>query len=125
MHEYSLMEDVVASLQKSLEREGVSTVGAVKEIVLRIGALDIHSEASFKQAFEVLTKNTLLEGAQLQLEIVPAQYKCRKCGYTGTVGVGDADGHQAEPVVECAQCGEPCIVTGGRGIHPIDVVVED
>ncbi len=125
MHEYSLMEDVVASLQKSLEREGISRPGAVKEIVLRIGALDIHSEASFKQAFDVLTKDTPLAGAQLQLEIVPAQYTCRKCGYNGSVGVGDADGHQAEPVVECAKCGEPCIVSGGRGIHPIDIIVED
>lgn len=125
VHEYSLMEDVVASLTASLEREGITRQGTVKEIVLRIGALDIHSEASFRQAFEVLAQGTLLEGARLNVEIIPAQYQCPACGYDGRVGVGDADGHQAEPVVECAQCGHPCIVTGGRGIQPVDVVVEE
>ncbi|MCX7625667.1 MAG: hydrogenase maturation nickel metallochaperone HypA, partial [Candidatus Sumerlaeaceae bacterium] len=113
MHEYSLMQDVVASLTASLEREGITRKGAVKEIILRIGALDIHSEASFRQAFEVLTQSTLLEGAQLKVEIMPAQYKCQACGYEGRVGVGDADGHLAEPVIECAHCGHPCVVTGG------------
>ncbi len=125
MHEYSLMEDVVSSLNETLLREGITRAGAVKEIVLRIGALDIHSEESFRQAFEVLVKGTPLEGTELKLEIVPAQYRCRACGYEGKVGVGDADGHQAEPVVECAQCGQPCVVTGGRGIHPIDLIVEE
>jgi hydrogenase nickel incorporation protein HypA/HybF len=125
MHEFSLMEDVIASLVESLRKEGISKAGAVKEVVLRIGALDIHSEASFKQAFEVQVKGTLLEGAQLQLEIVPARYVCSQCGFEAQVGVGEADGHQVEPVVECERCGAPCPVTGGRGIHPIDLVVEE
>lgn len=125
MHEYSLMEDVVSSLQQSLQREGITKAGCVKEIVLRIGALDIHSEESFRQAFDVLTKGTLIEGARLQLEIVPAMYRCRACGHEAQIGVGEADGHQVEPVVECESCGQPCVVTGGRGMHPVDVVVED
>jgi len=119
------MEDVVSNLLESLRREGITRAGAVKEIVLRIGALDIHSEQSFKQAYEILVKGTLLEGSQLQLEIIPATYKCQACGYEGTVGVGEADGHQVEPVIECSRCGQPCVVIGGRGMHAIDLVVED
>lgn len=125
MHEYSLMEDVVGTLLESLRREGITAAGAVKEVVMRIGALDIHSEASFVQAFEVQTRGTALEGARLVLEIVPARYRCGACGHEAEVGVGAADGHQAEPVVECSRCGAACVVTGGRGVQPIDLVVED
>ncbi|MCX7963726.1 MAG: hydrogenase maturation nickel metallochaperone HypA [Candidatus Sumerlaea chitinivorans] len=125
MHEYSLMEDVVGAILDSLKREGVTQQGAVKEVKLKVGALDIHSSESFAQAFTSLTQGTLLEGARLDLEIVPARITCAKCGHSGDIGVGEADGHQAEPVVECPQCGEPCVVTGGRGIHPIDIIIED
>jgi hydrogenase nickel incorporation protein HypA/HybF len=125
VHEFSLMEDVVSNLLASLQREGITRAGAVKEVVLRIGALDIHSEDSFRQAFDMLARGTLLEGAHLELEIIPATYRCQACGYEGKVGVGDADGHQVEPVIECPACGQPCIVTGGRGIQPIDLLVDD
>jgi hydrogenase nickel insertion protein HypA len=125
MHEYSLMEDVVTSVLDTLKKEGVESPDAVKEVVLKIGALDIHSEASFVQAFEVQVRDTLLAKAKLRLEIVPGRIRCAKCGHEGALGVGDADGHDPQPAVECPKCGEVCLVEGGRGMHPIDLVIED
>jgi Zn finger protein HypA/HybF involved in hydrogenase expression len=57
------MEDVVGAILDSLKQEGVIQQGAVKEVKLKVGALDIHSAESFAQAFTSLTQGTLLEGA--------------------------------------------------------------
>ncbi len=124
MHEYSLMEDVVESVTQNLEKQGVTAPGAVKEMVLRVGALDIHSEESFKQAFEMISRDTILNGTRLTLDIIPARIECRKCGYGGECR-DELDGHDPTPVAECPQCGSVSMVQGGRGIEPIELVVED
>lgn len=124
VHEYSLMQDVIHSIVTRLEEDGINKPGTVKEVRLRIGALDIHSKESFEQAFYVQAKDTVLSDAKLDLQIVPGHIRC-KCGYEGDVGGDQADGHDPQPAVECPNCGELCLVEGGRGIEPIDIAVAD
>ena len=67
MHEYGLMEEVVKSLLAKLEEPGMDPEGAAMEVVLKVGALAIHSAAATRQAFEVLVNGTKLEKARLNL----------------------------------------------------------
>ncbi len=124
MHEYSLMEDVIESVTRDLSRRGVTQPGMVREMVLRVGGLDIHSEESFKQAFAMLVQGTVLATTALTLEIFPARMECPKCGFRGPCG-DDLDGHDPTPVAECPRCGHVSMVQGGRGIEPIQLVLED
>lgn len=124
MHEYSLMQNVMASILEGLRAENITDPAEVKEVKLRIGALDIHSVDSFKQAFQMQARDTLLRGAKLDLQIAPGTIECPRCTHKQEVGVGDADGHEPQPAIECPKCGELCFVHGGRGIAPIDITLD-
>ena len=122
MHEYSLMENVVQSvLEKLKETPDVQ----VKELELKIGVLDIHSKESFEQAFQALTKDTMLEGTKLSLLIIPGKIHCASCGFVGACHLGDADGHDPIPIVECPNCSSLCRVQGGRGIECVEFIIDD
>jgi hydrogenase nickel insertion protein HypA len=124
MHEYSLMENVLESVTRDLEKRGVTSPDAVKEMILRVGALDIHSEESFRQAFTMIAQDSLLRNAILTLHIIPSRIECDKCGYTGDVS-DELDGHDPNPVAECPRCGAVSMVVGGRGVDPIELVLDD
>lgn len=125
MHEYSLMENVTEEISRRLADQGICWAGAVKSFRLRVGSLELHSEESFKQAFAMQAKGTVLDGAELELEIVPGFIKCEKCGEVRDLDIGEADGHDPYPIVECPKCGTVCYVQGGRGVDALDFVVED
>jgi len=128
MHEHSLMENILESVQRDLAGRGIDRAGVVQEVHITIGALEIHSEESFAQAFTVASRGTLLAGARLTLTVVPATLVCAHCGHSGRVGDGDADGHLGHltlPVAECPLCKLVGSVSGGRGVGPIELVLRE
>ena len=58
MHEYALMENVITVIMAELKKSGEAPAGHTLEVTLKVGALEMHSEAASRQAFEVLTKGT-------------------------------------------------------------------
>jgi hydrogenase nickel incorporation protein HypA/HybF len=124
MHEYSLAENLIQSILETLGAEHVDSSEAVKELTIRVGVLELHSEESFRQAFKMRSTGTLLEKAKLNLEIIPGSICCEACDRTHMILPGEADVHAAMPVVPCPECGIPCVVRGGRGIQSLDVDVE-
>lgn len=123
MHEYALMQEIVKSILERLQEEQSSE--PVKEVILKLGILDIHSEAAARQAFEVLTKGTPLEKSLLTLEIRPVMLECTKCGSVAPYPV-DEHTHANEllPVVVCPVCDGLAQLTGGQGVESIDLVFE-
>ena len=124
MHEYALIQDIIKSILERLAEEKSSV--PVKEVVLRLGVLDIHSEAAARQAFEVLTQGTPLEQAQLTLEIKPVMMTCTKCGSVAPYGVDEhIHANELLPVVVCPVCDGLAQLSGGQGVESIDLVFED
>ncbi len=121
MHEYSMMENVIAVIKAELQKAGEAPEGRHLEVTLKVGALEMHSEEAARQAFEVLTKGTPLEGARLNLIVLPVTLACTECGFQGPLPMGAADPHEAMPVVECPQCGALTPVQGGRGVESIEL----
>ena len=121
MHEYSLMENIIKSILERLQEEA-STI-PVKEVILKLGILDIHSEAAARQAFEVLAKGTPLENSHLTLEIKPVMLECSKCRSVAPYPV-DEHTHANEllPVVVCPVCDGLAKLTGGQGVESIDLI---
>jgi Zn finger protein HypA/HybF involved in hydrogenase expression len=121
VHEYSLMEQVIAHILAELQKVDGPPQGSSLEVVLRVGALAVHSEAATRQAFEVLVKGTPLEHSRLDLTIEPVVLACVKCGYQGPLPEGTVDPHDPSPLVECPRCGAVSPVQGGRGVEGIEL----
>ncbi len=77
MHEVSLVESIVAALEKMMEEEKWRKI---EEVRLRVGVLRQVNPEILSFAFETVTKGTPLEGARLIVTDVPLKYRCRKCG---------------------------------------------
>ena len=124
MHEYGLMEEVVKSLLAKLDDPEVDTEDAEMEVVLKVGALAIHSAAATRQAFEVLAKGTKLEKARFNLIVEPLTLTCADCGFQGSLPEGAVDPHEQLPLAPCPQCGAISPVAGNRGVESIELVLE-
>lgn len=122
MHEHALARNIVESMVASARKEKV-VPGSVKEVVMRVGALEFHSEEAFRQTVEVLARGTVLDGAALNLTVMRATLNC-KCGHEGVVGDGDADPHDAVPCAECPVCGAVAPVEGGRGVEGLELALK-
>jgi hydrogenase nickel insertion protein HypA len=124
MHEYSLMQDIIKSILERLEEE--QSPIPVKEVVLTLGVLDIHSEAAARTAFEVLAKGTFLEKAKLTVVVKPVMLSCPQCQAVAPFPV-DEHTHANEllPVVNCPECDGLARLSGGQGLESIELIFED
>ena len=123
MHEFSLVKDLVATILDSIPKSGQKT--RIEAVSLRVGILELHSEEAFRQSFEALARGTPLDGARLDLALVPATFKCGNCGREGTRSVGEVDVHAAAPYAECPGCGGVVPLSGGRGITDVEITFPD
>jgi hydrogenase nickel incorporation protein HypA/HybF len=124
MHELSLMQQVIDEITRQLALRG-APARRIREVRLRVGALDIHSEPAFRQAFEVLTHESPLAGAALALAIEPARLECPACGHASPIGAGEADPHDPSPYGVCPLCGALGPVRGGRGVLAIELLADE
>ena len=74
MHELSIAEAVVDIAVRHAEARPVSAVE------LRVGHLRQVVPSALEFAFELVAQGTVLEGAELRIEEVPAAGECRACG---------------------------------------------
>ncbi len=94
MHEMSIAVELLAQLQAVAAEHGVDRVD---ELTVRAGALRGVVPEALDIAFECVAEGTLAEGATVNLEIVPAEVRCRACG----------DTYQPEPdSYLCGKCGQ-------------------
>ena len=111
MHEYSVMKQLVSALLDELEGRDIYKV---KEVRLEIGELTFLGEDQLSFAYEVLGKDTILEGSELSVKEIEATVRCDECGYEGGVEYSDEKAfHLNVPVNSCPECGaKPEIVKG-------------
>jgi hydrogenase nickel incorporation protein HypA/HybF len=90
MHELSIAEAIVAIAER---HAGGRTVTRVE---VRVGHLRQVVPSALELAFELVCRGTALDGAELELEQVPARGRCRDCGVETTM-----DGFP----LACSACG--------------------
>jgi hydrogenase nickel incorporation protein HypA/HybF len=76
MHELSIMESALDQACSQAQAAGASRIHAIR---LRIGALSGVVPEALEFAFEALAPGTLAEDAKLEIEHVPARFKCGEC----------------------------------------------
>ena len=115
MHEMSVVQQMVASLDRELARQGV-----LRALQVRVRRASAFSEQALRQAFALYTPGTRLEGAVLEVETVDTQVTCTQCGHTETVAAEDVVNH----MVVCPHCGALQLVDEAHELVLVDVTVE-
>ena len=93
MHEFSLVNAIIDSIEEFAQKNGCKKICSVK---LKIGAMRQVVPDIMKFAFEAASEGTVLEGASLEIEEIPISIYCPDCGKSwGEENVG----------LRCPYCG--------------------
>lgn len=113
MHELSLAESVLQIIEDAARTQQFSRV---RTVVLEIGELAAVEPEAMRLAFAAVVRNTLADGARLELIETPGQGRCTACGMTLAL---------QEQYGLCPECGSPRIdIVAGRQMRVKDLVVE-
>lgn len=82
MHELGIATNIVEIVEHEIKRHNYSRVSVV---ALRVGKMTDVDHEALRFGFEVITKDTLLAGASLEIEAVPIRVRCEQCGQESEV----------------------------------------
>ncbi len=104
MHEMGIALQIVDIVREAIPREMKDQ--AVEAVNLKVGKLTAVVPESLRFCFTVVTKDTPLEGAKLNIEELPVVAQCRACGFKSTIDTPD---------FSCRKCGGPDLaILSGR-----------
>lgn len=113
MHEMSLCEGVLQVLEEQAKTQGFQRV---KTVWLEIGGLAGVEVEAMRFGFDVVVRNSLAEGACLEIIRVPGQAWCTTCAETVEI---------TQRYDECPRCGGYQLqVTGGDQMRIKELEVE-
>ncbi len=115
MHELSIVEALIEQVEREIKRAGQS--GRIRRLDLSVGRLSGVSCDSLRFAFELLSADTIVGGAELHISQPKADCLCQAC-------------HARTPVdeiaVRCPACGSMQItLEGGRELLLQSIEIED
>ncbi|MFZ7125046.1 MAG: hydrogenase maturation nickel metallochaperone HypA [Desulfobacterales bacterium] len=117
MHEMGIALEIIDIATASIPE---NLAGAhVERVNLKIGKLSAVVPDSLRFCFEVASKDTPLEGAELVIEEIPVRAKCRDCGREWTI---------TSPAFVCEACGSGALdLLSGRelDIQSIELAEEE
>lgn len=113
MHEMSLTQGVLDILQDTARKQGFKRV---KTVWLEIGALAGVDPEAIRFCFDVVTKDTLADGARLDIIAIPGQAWCMQCAQVVDIAA------RMEPCPGCQ--GYQLQVTGGAEMRVKELEVE-
>ena len=76
MHEIGIMSSAIRSI---LEQVECNSAHRVHRVVLRVGAISGAEPEALRFAFDVVTRDTVVADAELQILSVPARALCTHC----------------------------------------------
>lgn len=83
VHEVSLIRAIVGASLEAAERHGASRIVGVAVV---LGELSHISDEAMRFNFEVLSRGTAAEGAQVNITREPGVMACRDCGASNPAG---------------------------------------
>jgi hydrogenase nickel incorporation protein HypA/HybF len=103
VHEYSVVSALLARVDEEARAHGAVAVHRLKVKVGELAGLD---PALFATAFETFREGTVCGKATLEVERIPALWRCSVCG--GAIEPGAP--------LQCGACGAPARLQGGDEI---------
>ncbi len=91
MHEFSFAQALVENIVRIAEEKRAKKVS---KVVVEVGDLLLINPEQLKFCYEVLVKDTILEGSELEIRRVEAKLVCERCGrsYRELTSVCDCGG---------------------------------
>lgn len=87
----------------------------VLEVHLEVGKLTLLGLEQMRFWYEVISKDSILEGSKLVIDQVDGAVKCKHCGYEGAVNYfKEAIYHITLPTLSCPKCSEITEIIQGR-----------
>lgn len=113
MHELAITESLIDLINREAEEKGFQKVLTIS---LRVGEYSGLVPDCIREFFPIAAKGTLAEGAALDIQSVPAAFRCLECGYAGPV---------SRKAACCPDCGSTAIrMTAGREFFVESLKVE-
>jgi hydrogenase nickel incorporation protein HypA/HybF len=122
MHEVSVMSGIIDAVMAELAKHDVEKV---EEVNLVIGEMTYLGKDQLSFAYEIMTRETVLEGSKLIFEDEKAEVLCTTCGFQGPAEYYvDESFHNNIPKLSCPKCAAGVKVTKGKScrISSIKVV---
>ena len=113
---------VQSILNIALETAEEYDANRITEINIEVGKLNFITSDKIKYIFDVLSKDTIAEKAELVINETDVKIKCYKCDYTGSIDKIDND---IAPMVLCPKCGSHRVnVLSGHGLNIGNITIE-
>ena len=120
MHELSMADAIVKTVLDAAEKNQAEEI---LEVTIEIGKLTMLNPEQLRFLLEVLTEDTLLEGAKITIEEIPVEIKCNSCNYTGKTDLDESDHYLM--IVKCPQCDERDLeIITGRECNVKNIKIE-
>jgi hydrogenase nickel incorporation protein HypA/HybF len=115
MHEMGLALEIIDIAAASIPAD---LAGArVARVNLTVGKLSAVVPESLRFCFQVASRETAVEGAELHIEEVPVVARCHQCGNEWTIDT---------PVFRCPTCDSPRIkIVSGRELDIRSIELEE
>jgi len=115
MHEFSICQSLVDALLVEVDKLEPTPKRLVTARVV-VGDLRQIVPEFLRNAYEVLTKDTVAEGSKLEIRTLPIQARCAECKWEGTVKA---------PFFQCPSCESFQVeTTGGMELYLEGMEVE-
>jgi len=122
MHEFSTMQQIVEAVLSEAHKYNPEKIICVN---LKIGELTFLGIEQLRFAFQVLSRGTLLENAELKIENVKPQIRCTTCKYSGYADYDEKpDLHFMIPLLKCPRCGKDIEIVKGRECTVTNIQME-
>ncbi len=127
VHEASIAQNIIDIAIKIASEHKARKVN---KIVIVVGELNFLDLDALKFAFQVLSEKTMLESAELIIELKPAKFKCLKCGSEWSASLAElkdkVELHFTPELVlnflECPNCKSYEVeIEGGRELYIKDI----
>ncbi len=93
MHELGILVEIVHRVETVMDRQGLTQV---ESLVLQIGEMASVVPYFIEQCYPAAVNGTRLENTRLEIEILPANARCKACGQVF---------HLEKDVRVCSACG--------------------
>jgi hydrogenase nickel incorporation protein HypA/HybF len=111
LHELAVADSVVQIASRHANGRRVT------KVYLRVGHLRQVVPSALAFSFELVAQGTPVEGAELEMEEIPAIGLCRKCG---------AESHLESFPLQCTACGSPNLeLTAGEELYVESLEMEE